>query len=84
MGQNLATLQSYVFVSFPQITFKLGTFTDFKVFFLSMLTDFANWIQSKVEKTVDGSIGITYRGSFSASRPFALIALKFLSQSGTV
>ena len=45
---------------------------------------FANWIQSKVEKIVDGSIGITYKGSFSASRPFALIALKFLSQSGTV
>ena len=50
--QNLATLQSYIFVSFQQITFKLGIFTDFEVFVLSMLTDFCqldpvkSWINS--------------------------------------
>ena len=39
----------YIVVSFQQITFKLGIFTNFKAFVLTVLTDFANWTKSKVE-----------------------------------
>ena len=37
---SLATLRIYVFVNFQQITFKLGTFTNFKALFSVVRTDF--------------------------------------------
>ena len=37
---NFATLRIYVFVNFQQITFKLGTFTNFKALFSVVWTDF--------------------------------------------
>ena len=37
--QNFMTLRSYIFVSFQQITFKLGNFINLKVFFLVVSMD---------------------------------------------
>ena len=54
-GTNLpptAALQSYIFLSFHQVTFKLGKFTDFKAFFPAMLME----SKKKAEKTMEGSI----------------------------
>ena len=42
-----STIIICIFISFHQITYKLGSFTDFKAFFLAVLI---NWSQSKVEK----------------------------------
>ena len=38
--QNFATLRSYIFVSFQQITFKLGNFVNLKALFSVVSTDF--------------------------------------------
>lgn len=46
---NFATLQSYIFVTFHQITFKLGIVAqDFEVF-LAGRRIFANWSMPKVK-----------------------------------
>ena len=37
--QNFATLRSYIFVSFQQITFKFGNFTNLKELFSVVLMD---------------------------------------------
>ena len=53
------TLQSNVFVSFQKITFKSGSFTDFKAFFPAMLTVYHSLVLDKILKT-------TMEGSFRA------------------
>ena len=55
------TLQSNVFVSFQKITFKSGSFTDFKVFFPAMLTVYHSLVLDKILKTtMKGSIRAIY------------------------
>ena len=51
--------QSYIFVSFQQITFKLGNFTIFKASFPAMSMGFFDQSQSNVEKIVEGSWSLT-------------------------
>ena len=51
--------QSYIFVSFQQITFKLGNFTIFKASFPAMSMGFFDQSQSNVEKIVEGSLSLT-------------------------
>ena len=53
------TLQSNVFVSFQKITFKPGSFTDFKAFFPAMLIVYRSLVLVKILKT-------TMEGSFRA------------------
>ena len=53
-GGGARTAPQPFFVSFQQITFKLGNLTDFKAFLPAVLTGFANWSQSKVEKPSKG------------------------------
>ena len=48
--QNLATLRSFICVSFQQITFKLGNFVNLKVLFSVVSTIFPNLSMSKVGK----------------------------------
>ena len=51
------TLQSNVFVSFQKITFKSGSFTDFKAFFPAMLTVYHSLVLVKIlNTTMEGSI----------------------------
>ena len=51
------TLQSNVFVSFQKITFKPGSFTDFKAFFPAMLIVYRSLVLVKILKTtMEGSI----------------------------
>ena len=51
------TLQSNVFVSFQKITFKPGSFTDFKAFFPAMLIVYRSLVLAKILKTtMEGSI----------------------------
>ena len=55
------TLQSNVFVSFQKITFKSGSFTDFKAFFPAMLTVYRSLVLVKMLKTtMEGSIRAIY------------------------
>ena len=69
MYVNFSSLQRYLFVSFQQITVKVDNFTtDFKVFFPAVLTDFPNWSQSKVEKTVPFMEGSICKFSFPIIR----------------
>lgn len=50
------TLRSFTFISFQQLTFKLGIFIGFKAIFIKPCWRvFANWCQSKVEKPLEGS-----------------------------
>ena len=45
-----------MFVSLQQITFKLGNFTDFKMFFPAVFRRiFGNWSQSKADLIVEVS-----------------------------
>ena len=53
-------MRSHIFGSFQQVTFKLCIFTNFKAFFLAVLTDCRYLSQSKVEKTLEGSIALVY------------------------
>lgn len=53
------TLRSFICVSFQQLTFKLGIFIGLNYKGISIKLCwrvFANWCQSKVEKTLEGSI----------------------------
>ena len=55
------TLQSNVFVSFQKITFKPGSFTDFKAFFPAMLIVYRSLVLVKILKTtMEGSIRAIY------------------------
>ena len=45
--QNSMTLQSNTFISFQQISSKLGNLTCFKVFFIAMSTDFHSLVPVK-------------------------------------
>ena len=55
------TLHSYIFVRFQKITFKSGSFTDFKAFFPAMLTVYRSLVLVKILKTtMEGSIRAIY------------------------
>ena len=55
------TLHSYIFVRFQKITFKPGSFTDFKAFFPAMLTVYRSLVLVKILKTaMEGSIRAIY------------------------
>ena len=50
-------MQGCIIVSFQQITFKLGHFSDFRRSFSRVDEFFANWSQLKDEKIVEGVYG---------------------------
>ena len=55
------TLLNNVFVSFQEITFKPGSFTDFKAFFPAILTVYRSLVLVKILKTtMEGSIRAIY------------------------
>ena len=61
------TLRSFICVSFQQLTFKLGIFIGLNYKGISIKLCwrvFANWCQSKVEKTLEGSI-VSHHSFFS-------------------
>ena len=57
MSLNFATLRSYIFISFQQITLKLGSFLLILwCSFQWCQRIFPDWPMSKVEETMEGSI----------------------------
>ena len=55
--RNLGEL--YIFARLRRITFKFGSFTNFKALFSVVLTDFPQiWSKSKVVKRVEGSFNL--------------------------
>ena len=56
----------HILISFQQLSFKLGNFTDYNVFFPAVCWQiFTNWSQSKVENIVEGSIELWFTFEFS-------------------
>ena len=53
--QTSTSLQSFIFISFQQMTFNLGNF-NFKAFFLVKLTELRWLVTVKVEKTMEGHL----------------------------
>ena len=77
-GKNFATLRSCIFITFQQITFKLGNFTDLRRYFSVVSMDFPELVHNKVEKTVKRCI--TLRTSNCPNRNWKC---KFLDRQGT-